>query len=343
MERVDELSQPEETMRERVGDSRLRHWILITGNRWVVTGLLLVGSYLLLLVFYAIGPTVARKLTTGSTVSSAFSSMIIATVTSVTLVLTIGQLVLSQEIGPLGEQRQRMNRATEFREKIEESSEIGAVPADPSRFFQTLIDLVERRTRTLNEAVTEDATAEETEDIVAYTEDVIDHSTAVRNDLEGTTFGSFETLLPVLNYNYSWKIATARSLRERYSKTLSEAADDAIEDVIEALRFFGPAREHFKTLYFQWEVVNISRAMLYAALPVLMLVGYTIFVNEPSTLSGPGAIAGFDTTYLFVGGLYVVSLLPFAVLLSYLLRLLTVAKRTLAIGPFILRETERGE
>ncbi|WP_313691618.1 hypothetical protein [Halorarum halobium] len=35
-----------------------------------------------------------------------------------------------------------------------------------------------------------------------------------------------------------------------------------------------------------------------------------------------------------------VSLLPFAFLLSYILRIVTVTKRTLSIGPFILRETD---
>jgi hypothetical protein len=34
-------------------------------------------------------------------------------------------------------------------------------------------------------------------------------------------------------------------------------------------------------------------------------------------------------------------LLPFAFLFSYILRIVTVAKRTLSIGPFILRETDR--
>jgi len=36
-----------------------------------------------------------------------------------------------------------------------------------------------------------------------------------------------------------------------------------------------------------------------------------------------------------------VSMLPFTLLLSYILRIVTVTKRTLSIGPFILRETDR--
>jgi hypothetical protein len=36
-----------------------------------------------------------------------------------------------------------------------------------------------------------------------------------------------------------------------------------------------------------------------------------------------------------------VAVAPFAVLLAYVLRIATVTGRTLSIGPFILRETER--
>jgi len=39
----------------------------------------------------------------------------------------------------------------------------------------------------------------------------------------------------------------------------------------------------------------------------------------------------------------VFTLVPFAVLLAYLLRVLTVVKQTLSIGPFILRKTEQLE
>lgn len=328
-------------MRERVGESRITLWLLITANRWAIAGTITVGAFVLLLVFDAAGPTSIRKLTTGTTVSTVFGSIIIATVTSVTLVLTISQLVLSQEIGPLGEQRQRMQRATEFREDVEDTSNIGIAPADPSHFLQTLIDVVERRADTLNGAVTDGSDSNEFGDIVSYTDGVIEHSNEVRGDLEDAEFGSFQVLLPVLNYNYSWKIAAGRNLRNDYRESLSDAADDAFADLIEALRFFGPAREHFKTLYFQWEVVNISRAMLYSAMPALMLAGYMVFVVDPSGISG--AIGGFSTAYLFVSAVYVISLFPFAVLLSYLLRLLTVAKRTLAIGPFVLRDSEHLE
>ena len=63
------------------------------------------------------------------------------------------------------------------------------------------------------------------------------------------------------------------------------------------MRFFGPAREHFKTLYFQWEVIDIGRAMLYGAMPALMIAAYMVFVFTPTTI--PGSVLGVNAALLF--------------------------------------------
>lgn len=334
----DEFSRPADTMRERIGEGHIKLWVVMTGNRWIVTGVILVASYILFLLLNLVGGGSTQKLVTTSAVTSAFGSFIIATVTAVTLVLSIGQFVLSQEIGPLGKQRQRMQTATDFRTDVEESGNVGVSPTRPATFLQTLIQMVEARANRLSESVSESSTPDE---ITTYADGIIEHSETIAADLDGEEFGSFRVLLPVLNYNYSWKIAAARNLRGKHSDELSEEADEAFADLIEALRFFGPAREHFKTLYFQWEIVNVSQAMLYAAMPGLVLAGYMIFVFEATT--SPSTVFGFSPAFLAVSALYIIGLVPFAVLLSYLLRILTVAKRTLAIGPFILRKTEELE
>lgn len=328
-------------MRERVGETRLKIWLLISANRWLVTGLILAGTYVALLVLHVLGPTTSQKLTTTSGVASLFGSMVIAIVTSVTLVLSISQFVLAEEIGTLGEQRERMANEAEFREEIEEIAGIGVSPAEPSRFLRLLIETADTRAKALNEAVTERSSSEQLEEIAQYTDGLIEHSQIVTDDLAGTEFGSFDLLLPVLNYNYSWKVFAARTLRDEYAESLSEEADEAFDDLIEVLRFFGPAREHFKTLYVQWEIINISRGVLYGAMPALAIAGYMMLEFDASLV--PGTVFGISTAYLVVSFLYVLTFVPFAVLLAYVLRILTVMKRTLSIGPFILRETEQLE
>ncbi|WP_049997703.1 hypothetical protein [Halococcus sediminicola] len=333
------ISRPADTMRERAGESRLKMWFLISANRWLVTGIFSVGAYATLLALHLFGPSAARQLVTTSGVASLFGSVVIALVTSITLVLSIAQFVLSQEIGPLGEQETRMENETDFRNDVERTAGIAVAPAEPSRFLRTLIETADARARTLKRAVSDENDLREIE---RYAEGLLDHSRTVSDDLTGTDFGSFDVLLPVLNYNYSWKIFAARNLKAKYADSLPAEADAAFDDLIEALRFFAPAREHFKTHYVQWEIINISRGVLYGAMPSLSVAAYMILVFDPTGLSGT-ALLGIDAAFLLVSALFVFTLLPFAVVLAHVLRILTMIQRTLAIGPFVLRESDQLE
>lgn len=111
------------------------------------------------------------------------------------------------------------------------------------------------------------------------------------------------------------------------------------DDLIDVLELFGPAREHFKTLYFQWEIVNLSRVLLYISVPALVIVGVVLMNLGPDV--APGTTFGIDNLVWVASAVYTVGLAPFVVFLVYVLRIATMAKRTLAMGPFILRETER--
>lgn len=336
-----DVTRPDDTMRERVGESRVKIWFLIGANRWLVTMIFSLLAYVTLLVLHVFGPSSVRKLVTTSAVTSLFSSVIIALITSITLVLSISQFVLSEEIGTLGEQRNQMQNETEFRSDVENAAGIAVSPTEPSRFLRTLIETADECTRKLRDTV-DDENSDELEEIVSYTDGLLEHSRTVSEELVDTDFGSFEVLLPVLNYNYSWKIFAARNLRAKYSDSLSEEADEAFADLIEALRFFGPAREYFKTLYVQWEIINISRGVLYGAMPALAIAAYMMLVFDASRLFGT-ALFGVDVAFLFVSAMYVITLSPFAVVLAYVMRVLTVIKRTLSIGSFVLRETEHVE
>jgi hypothetical protein len=53
-----------------------------------------------------------------------------------------------------------------------------------------------------------------------------------------------------LDYSCSRKIHEARRLREGDTPLPGEASR-ALDDLLEVLQLYGPAREHVKTLYFQ--------------------------------------------------------------------------------------------
>jgi len=114
---------------------------------------------------------------------------------------------------------------------------------------------------------------------------------------------------------------------------------DALEELAGLLRLFGPAREHFKTLYFQSELIALSRAVLATALPSLVVTVAGLAFLDIGTLGG--AVLGIPRNVLVVSAVISVAVAPFVVLLAHVLRIATVTGRTLSIGPFILRRTDR--
>jgi len=102
---------------------------------------------------------------------------------------------------------------------------------------------------------------------------------------------------------------------------------------------FGPAREHIKTLYFQWELITFSQLTLYTAVPALIIAGVMMGAVDATTFTG--RTLGVADLAWVIGAAFALTLTPFLLFVAYLLRILTVAKRTLAIGPLILRESQR--
>ena len=327
------------TMRERAGESRLKIWLLLGANRLQVTAVLALAVFVLFVVLVTIlPPALQPQLRSGDTIETMFSAMLGAIITGVTLVVTIGQLVLSQENGPLGEQRGRMEDSMDFRDYTEEL--IGAPsPADPSAFLRNLADVAEERANAVRDGLSEIDSDQLQWEVEQFTESVIGNSDAVREQLDGAKFGTFDVLFAALNYNYGWKIFQIERLLHDHEEDLGQPENDLLDDLKTALSMFGPAREHVKTLYFEWALVTLSQLILYAAIPALVVAGVMLTVVEGRTL--PGATFGIANMTLVIGTAFTVTLIPFLLFTSYVLRIVTVAKRTLAIEPLILRDSQR--
>lgn len=332
---------PGNTLRERVGSrrDRFRLQFLLNVNRLTLTALLAVGLFVFLMILGVLDVTPLRAaMEGGKPVVTIFRALTTSVITSVTLVITISQLVLSQETGPLGDQRARMQGAIEFREDVE--GLFGATsPPEPSSFLRALVDTSSDAANALCDAVSDNNNDDLREHVNEFVDDITGNADAVSDELENAQFGQYEVVRAALDYNYSWKIYKGRRLHQKYEDDLSDDEQEALEDVIEVLTFFGPAREHIKTLYFQWELVNLSRSILYVAIPALAVSGALFLFLDVNSF--PGTTFSIDNILWVVSAGFTVAVTPFLLLAAYILRIATIAKRTLAIGPFILRDSER--
>lgn len=334
----DEISTAN-TMRERANESRVKLWLLLGANRVLVTALL---AGLFFVAFIVAGtllyPPLQSEIATTDTIETMFSTMIGAVITGVTLVVTISQLVISQENGPLGDQRQRMSDAMDFRTYAKDM--IGeTIPADPSAFLRTLIDVTQSRANELNESIAASSHNDLQEEMEEFNESVTGNAETVKEQLDGAQFGTFDVLSAALNFNYGWKIFQVERMNDEYADSLTDEQRELFTELKTSLSMFGPAREHIKTLYFEWALINLSQLILYAALPALFVAGSMLAFVGSGTFTG--VTFGVSDILLVVGAAFTVTLIPFILLLVYILRVATIAKRTLAIGPLILRESQR--
>jgi hypothetical protein len=336
-------AEPGNTMRERVGDRRRRVqlYVQLNVNRLVFTLGVSLAFFASILAFSLFDDTPLRAVMRASDpVETLFQGYLTAIITGVTLVVTISQLVLSQELGPLGDQRERMEGAVEFRRNVEEFFD-ATPPPEPSSFLQALIDMSAENAEALRETISDDHDEDFLNKLEQFLDELIENADVVSDDLENAQFGRYQVVKSALDYNYSWKIYQARRLRRDHADELSEEEEAAFDNLVRVLQFFGPAREHFKTLFFEWELVGLSRKMLYISVPALTIAVAMLVIVDPSTL--PGLTLGIDNMIWIVVAAATVSSMPFFLLGAYMIRLATIARRTLAIGPFILRESGRSD
>lgn len=332
--------QPKYTMRERVGSrrDRIRLYILLNSNRLLLTGVLTVAIFGCFLLLGANTPFRQHMMNMGP-IRYMFQALVGALITGVTLVVTITQLVLSQELGPIGSQRERMSDSMSFRGDIEDH--FGSIsPPEPESFLKALIDNSRENAEAFQQTVADTSSNSDLKDDVnRFTDHLIEHAEKVSENLEDRTFGEYAVVQAVLDYNYGEKIFQARRIRDTYGDDLSEEQRRALINLLNVLTFFGPAREYIKNLYFQWELVDLSRNIIYLSIPALVVTGTMALYLSPTMFTN--STLGIDNIVWIVSGGVTIGFIPFLLLSMYILRLATIAKRTLVIGSFILRDSER--
>ncbi|GAA0509864.1 hypothetical protein SAMN04488066_10880 [Halorubrum aquaticum] len=315
---------------------RLERWFLLRANRFLVAGTLTAAVFVaFVLVVSELPPPFVERMSSSDPVETLFGTMITVVVTGTTLVVTIGQLVLTQENGPLGDQQDRMRNSMDVRESMAEL--IGSpVSTDPAVFLGDIVETVADRAEELRTSVGGSDDGDFGNEIEAFTEDVVQNAGAVTERLDGARFGSFDVVSAALHFDYSRKLARIEHLSAEYEGSISENEHVLLDDLGALLSLYGPAREHVKTLYFQWALIALSQQILYAAVPAVVVAGVTLTVVDATTF--PGVTLGIDHVVVAVGAAFAVTLLPFMLFVSYVLRILTVAKWTLAIEPLVLRD-----
>ena len=313
---------------------RFGHWLFIAGNRRVVTVSLLAFVYLALVALWLLNPVEMQLLLTETnTVQQLFNTLLGGAILLISIVVSINSLVVSQELTPIGSQHERIVESWDFREQAAEAVGSGVSPAAPGKFLMTILDAVERQLDALDSARRDLAPGPQ--------ETLGEFSADVRRGVESArtllTTGGYATVSVSLfdpAYDPSEYIDAARTIRIEHEEAFSEESEAALNGIIAALQYFATAREYFKTVYYKREFSYLSRDLLYAGLPAILVISYVLLALDAEALTG--SLLGVSRLYLFFSVAYVIALAPFLVLTSYVLRAAVIAEHTVTAGAFII-------
>ena len=327
----DTIQQPDRgPLRQTLFD--VKRWLLIDADRWTVVGALTATTFLLTVVVGAFGPvSVQRFLTRGISPASVLVELLKTIVSVVTIVLSINQLVLSPELGPVSDQRERFRDTMELREQSEDLLAETVSPLSPGQFLDDMVSALQRRAVELGETV--EGNPELQNDVANFVRGLLVDAEGVEEELAGATFGDFEAVPAVMDFDTSGKLRDLRRIQRTYDDRLTDEEVEALSEMVDAIELFATTRAYFKTTYIRTEFINFSRALLYLGTPSLLLTYFAAQIYDSAVF--PGQTLGIENQLWFVAGAVTVSLVPFMTLISYIARLATVSQSTLFIGPFV--------
>jgi len=327
-EEIDEEVGQSDLVHERLRESPAQRWVLLDGNRYLLTALLAGFVFLLCL---GIGLADLLPVENPATATTLVAAIVGGTLPFITIVLAINQLVLSQELGWAGNLEERFDDMVAFRREVEALTDTPVSPAAPADFLQLVVEAVVERAASLRTDAVDDSALDESVD--EFADAIAAEGAVVSEALEGADFGTFDALSSVLGHFNGAHLYAARTIRTEYAADLSEDAAATLDELVALLGKLAVARQTFKTLYMQYELAHLSKLLLYVGFPTLL--GGGIFLMT----YGPIVAAVDDRTALVVVVSVVVTFvfLPFIVLLVYTLRIATIASRTADFGPFVPR------
>ncbi|MGM0592879.1 MAG: hypothetical protein ACQETI_14905 [Halobacteriota archaeon] len=315
------IQEENESLRKRVSD-----WVLLEGDRRVVAGAIVVwfiGSigFLIWADVLAVGVS--------SSAPNLFGSGLTAgVVTVVTITLSINQLILSRVFGTPDVLSDRLNGARDLRQNVETLARKPSSPTDPSRFLSMIATTLSDRASDLL-SMSDSTDWQPPAEVTDALHDFVSYGRSIDDSLgEDTT--ATDILSVVLGTEYAQNMAAAHHLLNKYEASLPEDAKSELEAIDELLESVAIVRQFYKTTTLQQDFAALARQIVYSGLIALLAAVSITLLYRTNSVTLSVSILPFVVS-LGVG----VTAAPVALLVAYILRAATIARRTVSVGPFI--------
>ena len=303
--------------------ARLWEWLALSGDRRVVTGLLLVvGFAQTVAIGLAVAVPRSAGLATENTAIPLASALLSGTLLLFSIVVSVNSLYVSQQQNPLGQQFDRIQGILEFRRRLEDVMGVDHVPAQPEQLLRLLSgEILERAQYVEDEIHTADI--EFQRDFDAYVDSLAAETSDMNRSL-GEATDTLGVLLAMMDYNHDRQINDLRRFQAEYGDQLDDGVGERIDEMLRLLQSFAAAREYFKTIYTRREFARLSRDLTLTTVPTVAVVA--TFLHFLTELPDVDVL----TTVVIA-----VAFAPFLLVSTYILRVAVISKRTQAAGQFV--------
>ncbi|SEO52571.1 hypothetical protein SAMN04487948_10373 [Halogranum amylolyticum] len=313
--------------------NRLKEWYLLTGSRTRLAGIVL---FSLLVVTGVLVETGVMYVGPGSSMLSLLASgMLSGLLSLITVSLSINQLILSRVFGSPSGLTDRLEGNLEFRRNIEEVTGVRTSPNDPASFLGLVAETLERRAANLERTI-DDSEADYADEFAEYTQELVSYGQHLGQVREGDE--TFKVLDIMIGSRYAYHMDRVRELRSMYGNHISKGSDDDLEAIFELLKAVATIRQFFKTIAIQQDLAMLSRRIIYTGVLAVvtnyaLTTVYTSSSGVPTTISPAHLplVVTLATPILFA---------PLVILVSYLLRVATIALYTASVGSFVPPEEQ---
>ena len=251
------------------------------------------------------------------------SALLGGNITLITIVVAINQVVLSQELESPGSLRDEVGRTADYRQAALDQP---APPTDPTDFLQQLLQQTRERAGSLAELLP-DSTSDPSTNLT----DGLPEQCAQISERLGTASDKISSVIvPLLGIDYATRIHECHQLESEYEEDDHEELRSTLDDLSADLKNLDIARQYFTTAFMKEELAELSRSLLYigtlaVSLPIALLVQLSTY---PTASPPMPAIVVYTLLTVVVG------LVPLALLISFILRIATVAQYIASISPF---------
>lgn len=315
--------QPETNLRSQY--SRFARWVLIDGNRLLITGVVIVLFFILTVSlisvgFLSVGPRSPIQSVLGSGVVAGLFSLISVT-------LAINQLISSRVFGSLDSLQKKLEGGNDIRDTVSTIADHPSPPISAAGFISFIGETLQEQTHVLR--VEHDHQDNEmNEEIDSYADDISEYADQVQQ--VSSDMPAEKVISTFAGPDFAHHLNQTDELRSKQHEQLTSDEGellDAIADLLGAVAVF---RQYFKTIALHQELAQLSRQFIFVGFPAIVVAVLVplLYKTNPAEV-----LTSYPLAPILSASLAIV-LTPLVLVLVYMLRIATIFRYTVSVAPF---------